>query len=155
MSVYRLIYASRVTPVEPWRLTGSLADILLTSVRNNRRDGITGFLLCDGGFFAQALEGPMREVEDCFTRIFRDSRHLGPQVRARGHVARALFPRWSMCGLRLSELDDALLQPGDIGFDLMGASAGALLQHLNGVAERHGDALDAAHARLIVDVSRS
>ena len=76
--IHRVLYVSRVaTP----HLRSAVEDILIASVRNNARDGITGFLVCDGAFFAQALEGPADRVEACFQRIAADPRNQDVVVR--------------------------------------------------------------------------
>jgi hypothetical protein len=147
--VYRLTYVSAVSSLAMTALAAEMQDILAVSVFNNRRDGLTGLLLCDGDLFAQVLEGDQPLVEACFARILGDRRNVGPIVRERGLVEERLFPRWSMCALTLSPRDDALLTPADTGYDLARASAGALLQTLASVAERHGPQLDAEHAQLL------
>ncbi|WP_297508699.1 BLUF domain-containing protein [uncultured Caulobacter sp.] len=148
-SLERLLYVSSVSPDAGSRLASALEDILIASTRHNGRRGVSGLLLCDGQTFAQLLEGPDEVVEACFQRIRRDPRHHDLKVRRREAVAERVFPRWSMCGLYLSNLDDALLTPGDIDFDIGEASDGALLQHLRGLGHRYGDVLNAQHARLL------
>lgn len=147
--VYRLTYVSAVSTPAIVTLANVMHDVLAVSAINNRRDRLTGFLLCDGDMFAQALEGEAAMVEACFTRIARDPRNVGPIVRERAEAPARGFPRWSMCGLTLSPSDDALLTPSVTGFDLARASAGALWQALTSLAERHGPQLDAEHARLL------
>lgn len=144
--MFRLAYVSRVAGRD---LARDLEDILRQSVANNRRDGISGMLICDGLEFAQVLEGERALVETCFERIWSDERNDDLEVRGRGRVAERLFPRWSMCALSLSSTADALLAPGDIELSLRDLAPGALLQHLSGLAQRHGDVLDAQHARLL------
>ena len=146
--IYRLIYVSMIA-AEPAALPTVVEDILVVSVANNHRDGITGFLLCDGFNFAQALEGQQDKVEACFARIARDPRHVQPVVREIGWREERAFARWSMCGLTLSSRDDALLQPPEIDFDLARVSPGALWQYLTSLAVRHGSELDAEHERLL------
>ena len=123
--------------------------ILQVSDANNRRDDITGFLLSDGYVFVQVLEGPEDKVQECFSRICADDRNRTPEIREAGLVTGRLFPQWSMCGLNLSGRDNVLLRPGHIGFDLLGAAPGALLQHLQTLAQHHGHALLEAHALLL------
>jgi hypothetical protein len=147
--IYRLAYVSSLTPAAAATLVSTMEDVLAGSVANNRRDAITGFLLCDGAAFVQVLEGPEVRVESCFGRILVDTRHHLISVRERRRVDGRLFPAWSMCGLTLSEVDDALLSAPDIAFDLRHAATGALIQLLSSLAERHGPELDARHARLL------
>lgn len=144
--IHRLLYVSRDAAVY---LPTSIEAILRVSVANNRRDGVTGLLVCDGVNFAQALEGDADSVEACFRRIAADERHDCVLVRDRGPAPTRRFARWSMCALYLSELDDALLAPGDIEFDVRRVSAEALWQHLGSLADRHAAQLDAEHQRLL------
>lgn len=126
-----------------------MEDILVVSARCNRRDAITGVLLADGNSFAQVLEGPALAVVACYERILVDPRHQDARLRFLASIDARSFPRWSMCGLSLSQLDDSLLQPPDIAFDLYAADAGALLQHLSGISLRHARRLDTLHERLL------
>jgi len=52
-----------------------VAEIVATSVANNRRDDITGALVYDSKWFAQILEGCEGVVSRTFERILRDQRH--------------------------------------------------------------------------------
>jgi hypothetical protein len=146
--VHRVLYLSRLTMDAAAMLTSTVEDILIASVTRNNRDTISGFLLCDGEAFLQVIEGPATAVEACFSRILRDPRHEDIQVRIRTEGPR-LFARWSMCGLTLSDLDDSLLGVPQIDMDLWAAAPGALLQHMEGVAARYADRLDARHAALL------
>jgi hypothetical protein len=149
MSAFRLLFVSTISVPAARVLASTVEDILIESAPRNARDRITGFLLCDGFSFAQVLEGSKPKVLGCYARIERDVRHVQVTLRLRGRVARRMFPRWSMCGLTLSDRDDLLLQPGDIDFDLRQAAAGAVLQHLWGIAARHAAELDTLHNALI------
>lgn len=147
----RLIYVSEIAPAATIDLAETMRSILLRATRLNLRDDITGFLLCDGTRFVQVLEGPPAELEACFGRISRDPRHRALRVRLRRDVSHRRFPRWSMCGLTLSAREDALLTtPVDIHF-VRRAEPEAVLQHMAGIAARHGRLLDALHDALILD----
>ncbi|WP_296594845.1 BLUF domain-containing protein [Phenylobacterium sp.] len=145
----RLLYVSRLSDAGASRITSTMQDILIVSALRNREDAITGFLLGDGERFVQVLEGPDLRVTACYERILKDARHEDVRLRLLVGIDERRFSRWSMCGLYLSDLDDTVLSPPDIGFDVGGAGAGALLQHLEGVALRHAHRLDALHERLI------
>ena len=147
--IFRLSYVSAVTAEAASSLPSAMADILLVSVANNRRDGITGFLVCDGQEFAQVLEGPREAVEACFFRIRADRRNAETALRELSWADERAFPRWSMCGLTLSGVDDALLTEPDVDFALSRLSTGALWQHLESLALRHADVLDWEHDRLV------
>ncbi|WLA74210.1 BLUF domain-containing protein [Bradyrhizobium diazoefficiens] len=147
--VFSLLYVSTASVSVAMALADTMRDILVASDANNRRDGITGFLLSDGYSFVQLLEGPERQVQACFSRICADRRNSLPTVRDASWSDARLFPDWSMCALNLSGRDNLLLQPGDIGFDLFAASAGALRQHLLTLASSHGPDLLRAHAPML------
>jgi hypothetical protein len=149
MSVYRLLFVSTVSLQASRVLPSTVEDILFESLPRNARDKITGLLLCDGFSFFQVIEGARAKVEACYARIERDARHTDVTLRLRGRVARRMFPRWSMCGLTLSDRDDLVFQPGDIEFDLRQAAPGAVLQHLWGIAARHAAELDTLHNALM------
>ena len=146
---FNLLYVSTASVSVAMALADTMQDILVASDANNRRDGITGFLLSDGYAFVQLLEGSKREVQECFSRICADGRNSLPTVRDMSWSDSRLFPNWSMCALNLSGRDNLLLQPGDLGFDLFAASAGALRQHLLALASNHGSDLMRAHAPLL------
>jgi hypothetical protein len=152
-AIFRLVYVSDVASPTWDDLPAVMEDILLASVANNRRDDITGLLICNGVHFAQALEGPQDKVEACFARISADSRNVEPVVRELGWSDGRAFPRWSMCAVTLSRRDDALLTVPDLGTDVLMLSAGALWQRLTGIAALHGPELDLEHERLLAMVA--
>ncbi len=147
--IFRLLYVSTASASAAMTLHETMRAILQVSEANNRRDDITGFLLSDGYVFVQVLEGPEANVQECFSRICTDGRNRAPDVRDAGPAAERLFPQWSMCGLNLSGRDNLLLRPGHIGFNLLDAVPGALLQHLQTLVQHHGAALMQAHAPLL------
>lgn len=152
---FSLLYVSTATVSVAIALAETMQDILVASDANNRRDGITGFLLSDGYAFVQLLEGPERQVQECFARICADERNSLPTVRDVRWSDARLFPDWSMCALNLSGRDNVLLQPGDIRFDLFAASPGALRQHLMTLAHAHGPDLLRAHAPILEKPART
>jgi blue light- and temperature-responsive anti-repressor len=76
MSLVRLVYYSR-NQLDPSRgaLSDRVSDILAASVANNRKADISGGLIFNGEWFAQALEGDRVAVTETFARIQRDDRH--------------------------------------------------------------------------------
>ena len=68
-----------------------VAEILATSIANNRRDGITGALVYDDKWFAQVLEGGERAVTNAFERILRDRRHNDVTLVALSPVSERRF----------------------------------------------------------------
>ncbi|MBE7198978.1 MAG: BLUF domain-containing protein [Parafilimonas terrae] len=119
--LYRLVYASKNL------IVGTDADakvqidqILESSRRNNRRVGVTGALMFNGGAFAQVLEGPQRAVEDTFERIQRDIRHGDVTVLECGPVEARGFDSWSMAFVGQSVRGRTLWNTlaAESGFDL-------------------------------------
>lgn len=92
MAVHRLIYMSRPFGFDAALLGG----ILLSARRNNRRDDVTGALICRADIYLQFLEGPEPAVEAAFGRIARDDRHVDVERLVAGPVADRLFPAWDM-----------------------------------------------------------
>jgi hypothetical protein len=112
--LHTLLYRSHATRALDER---ELLPILMTSMRNNARVGLTGLLLYgppeplaesdappstnvipfEGpGVFVQWLEGPEEAVRATFERIGRDRRHAGVELVAQGTREARLFPHWSM-----------------------------------------------------------
>ena len=147
--IHRRLYVSRVAAAH---LPSVVEDILRVSVANNSRDGITGFLVCDGVSFMQGLEGDEGVVAACFARIVADRQHTDIVLRDDTPAASRRFGGWSMCGLYLSQMDDALLAETDIDFDIRHAAPDALWQQLASLGSRHADALNAEHARRLAAV---
>lgn len=88
----QLIYASR-----PFGFSGDmLDDILMAARRNNKRDGLTGALICRADLFLQMLEGPRDKVTATFGRILRDDRHLEVSLVWSGDAPARLFGEWDM-----------------------------------------------------------
>jgi hypothetical protein len=92
MRLCQLIYVSRPFGFEP-RI---LDDILMHGRANNRRDGITGALVCRADLFMQLLEGPRDKVTATFGRILRDDRHIEVRLVHFGDATFRLFPDWDM-----------------------------------------------------------
>ena len=92
MTVHRVIYSSRPFGFDAAMLGG----ILIAARRNNRRDDVTGALICRSDIYLQLLEGPQAAVSAAFDRIARDDRHLDIEPLFAGEVADRLFPAWAM-----------------------------------------------------------
>lgn len=107
--VYELIYSSVAST--------SFSDTDLLSLldqarANNRRLGVTGMLIYDGGEFLQLLEGDKDRVEGLYDHISRDSRHRSLQLFYTGEVSERSFDDWSM-GFKMLGFDDKCkLMPG-------------------------------------------
>ena len=92
MSLIQLVYASR-----PFGFEDSTLNSILSKARyNNKRDAITGALVCREDIYLQYLEGPEAMVDAAFARILRDDRHMDVMLKCRNQTAARLFPAWDM-----------------------------------------------------------
>lgn len=73
-----------------------LSEILEVSVRNNRRDRITGVLMYHDDLFFQVLEGARPAVEQCYARICNDTRHSKISKCLEESVQVRSFAEWHM-----------------------------------------------------------
>lgn len=106
----RIIYISTCR-TDPDR--GMVDDILRSSRRNNRRDGLTGLLVVGGRRFLQVLEGPGALLDAAYRRIRNDQRHFAMVELGRKPISERAFADWDMgCeqldGDDLSDLVDQL-----------------------------------------------
>jgi hypothetical protein len=99
MSITQLTYLSRNSLTgDAASLSGQLGDILAVSRRNNQRDGITGYLVSDGTWFLQILEGDHEKVMAALVRIRFDARHSDVAVISTREIRTRSFPHRSMGG---------------------------------------------------------
>lgn len=92
MQLTQLIYASRPFGFDESILTA----ILFSARRNNRRNGVTGALICRADLFVQMLEGPRDVVTTTFDRILRDDRHIEVMCVGSHDIETRMFPDWDM-----------------------------------------------------------
>lgn len=88
-----LLYRSDAVALLPF---SALADICVRSSANNRRLGVTGFLIEHEGTFLQVLEGEADDVGDLFARISRDERHRNLAILGRWEQPERSFGFWAM-----------------------------------------------------------
>jgi hypothetical protein len=99
MPVTQLIYLSRnVLSGDAATLEAQLSQILEVSRRNNRRDALTGYLVSDGNWFLQILEGDHETVMSALVRIRFDPRHSDVEIISTRQIRMRSFPQWSMGG---------------------------------------------------------
>ena len=139
-SLHRLVYASR-TQIAESELDDAVAQIIRTSIANNRQVAITGLLLVHEGYFLQVLEGPAEAVMTTYGRISRDTRHSEAKVLEAGPADARSFADWNMCARRMTPGDDAILDTLSMRsvFDpyaLSASSALRLLQAVRGIQTR-------------------
>ncbi|VXC75961.1 BLUF domain-containing protein [Sphingomonas sp. AX6] len=88
-------------------------NILMTSRRNNDRDGISGLLYDDGKRFLQVLEGEVGIVEAAFARIKTDPRHRAVVILSRREIEAREFGDWAMASLSPGvEANDVMVRVG-------------------------------------------
>ena len=95
MSLARIVYFSE-NRIEPANRAAELADLRRVSVSRNRRSHVTGALVYDDRWFAQALEGEIHFVQEILESILRDERHANLKITSTTMVAERLFGRWWM-----------------------------------------------------------
>jgi hypothetical protein len=74
----------------------NIGSVLATSMRNNRRDGVTGLLWTDERRFLQVLEGEDGAIQGVFDRITADPRHRAIVVLHDRTIAVREFGAWAM-----------------------------------------------------------
>ena len=88
----QLIYCS-----QPFGFDRSmLAGILIGARRNNRRDEITGALICRQDLYLQLIEGADAAIDALYARIMVDDRHSDVRLLLTDTVDRRMFPEWDM-----------------------------------------------------------
>lgn len=92
MTLIRLIYTSRPFGFDDLALMG----ILNTAQQNNKRDGITGALICREDVYVQWLEGESAAVTHRFASIAEDDRHTDVTVLVNEEAETRMFPAWAM-----------------------------------------------------------
>ncbi len=73
-----------------------LAGILVRARHNNRRDDITGALVCRHDLYLQLIEGPALAIDALYARILVDDRHSDVRLLLTDTVEQRLLPQWSM-----------------------------------------------------------
>jgi hypothetical protein len=101
MANFQLIYMSSLVNADPAAAT----EILEVSVRNNKRNDITGMMLYAEGNIVQVLEGEYSRVTDTFNRIIVDPRHVGVFVLYEREIEERDFGYWSMGYKQLEKAD--------------------------------------------------
>ncbi len=132
----QLIYRS-----EPFGFDrATLAGILLTARRNNRRDGITGALLCRSDVYLQLIEGPANAIDAAYARIAVDDRHCDITLLLSRAIDDRLFPEWEMLDDQMPSLS---WSPGEIADGAIETAGGgdllAIFTRLAASASATGD----------------
>ena len=93
MKLETLVYVSEAAPGLGLR---DLKHILRRAREYNSRAGITGYLVDDGVWFAQLLEGPPEAIDVALAYIETDTRHVGCGVLLREEITQRCFEGWCM-----------------------------------------------------------
>ena len=92
MKLMQLIYCS-----QPFGYSLEiLSAVLVASRANNRKNDITGALICRSDIFLQLLEGPEQQVKNTYEAIQNDDRHINVYHLIDQPVKKRLFPAWAM-----------------------------------------------------------
>lgn len=92
MDIKQIIYSSQPFGYD----SATLSGILIDARRCNKRDGITGALVCRHDVFLQLLEGPADMVDAAYGRIARDDRHVNLTQLSSTVVPDRMFGDWAM-----------------------------------------------------------
>jgi hypothetical protein len=96
-----------------------MRDIVATSIKNNKRNDITGMMLYSDGNIVQAIEGKKDAINDTFSRILVDMRHVGVYVVLDQKVDRRDFETWSFGFMNIKR---SAIENWDLKGDLFNAS---------------------------------
>nr|WP_249661132.1 BLUF domain-containing protein [Variovorax sp. PCZ-1] len=88
-----MIYGSQIAPQLE---LPEIFSILKQAQVHNARAGISGVLLFNTRFFMQLLEGPELAVDQLYSRIEQDKRHVGIKLISRQTIKQRAFQHWSM-----------------------------------------------------------
>ena len=137
--VYKILYCSKnLIEGENAKRDREITQILQTARRKNKEQNVTGALLFNSGYFAQALEGPKLAIEKIFEKIQRDPRHGDVTVLNSGTGGLRDFPEWSMAHVAPPDetasasmgvaLDGALSHPGASADEVLGLLRSLVIQ---------------------------
>ncbi|MBO3271794.1 MULTISPECIES: BLUF domain-containing protein [Hymenobacter] len=130
--MHHLIYMS--TAVQP--LSDAELGALLNQARlRNEQDNITGALVYGDGRFMQIVEGDKAALDDLYTRLLSDKRHVGLVKLADKEVAERSFTDWSMAFRPVSDEEfltmAGYVQPIQLNLQPLNLSAAdSLLLHM-------------------------
>lgn len=117
----------------------TLAAILSGARRNNRRDDITGALICRHDLYLQLIEGPAPAIDALYARIVADDRHADIRLLLSDTVHQRLFPQWEMLDDQAPSL---LWSPAEIAAGAIDAASAAdllgVFARLSASAARRG-----------------
>ena len=92
--IKQVIYVSKPVGFDDEVLEG----ILVQSKQNNKKNQITGALICRSDLYLQYLEGPPNKIDSLYSKIKIDDRHTGVKLLEDAKSKRRLFANWEMRG---------------------------------------------------------
>ena len=129
----RLLYASKArNPITNDLIT----SILSQSRKNNPESGVTGVLcVCHGGVFIQMLEGGRDEVNQLYSKVLHDDRHINVTLLDYAEISERRFSGWRMGRVDLDKVNTAVVlkyseKPRLDPFGMSGSAALKLLEEL-------------------------
>ncbi|MGU3537262.1 BLUF domain-containing protein [Methylobacterium sp. A54F] len=100
-SLVHLIYFSRLNLSSDAQLrAGQIGDITRQAQKKNEFSVITSFLIIEGNFAIQVIEGERVSVHETFNRIAEDQRHRDVQICEWREIAKREFVHSFKTGLR-------------------------------------------------------
>ena len=93
--VFHLIYRSE-SLIAAEHLKEELGQLFSAARSNNKRQQITGALLCVDDCFVQMLEGDETAVRALLDHISADPRHESVELLESGPLEQRVFSRWAM-----------------------------------------------------------
>jgi blue light- and temperature-responsive anti-repressor len=139
MDLIQFVYHSRMVIARSG--LSRLAEFSLihkTAVKNNRFNGISGFLVFSKDKFIQVLEGERKLVFETFDRIKRDDRHTDITVLGAAPCQSRAFPDWLMGAMSDDvQIQEAMLGAGIGGnTDITRLNAGQIIKVFSMLADR-------------------
>ena len=139
MDTIQLVYHSRMVIARSGlsRLA-EFSQIHKTAVKNNRFNGISGFLVFSKDKFIQVLEGERQLVFETLERIKRDDRHTDVTVVGVSPCQSRAFPDWLMGAMSDDlHIQEAMLEAGISGSaDLTRLTAKQIIAVFSALSER-------------------
>lgn len=91
-SIVHLIYFSRLTlSADPAERARAIGEITRQAQKKNEFAVVTSFLMVEGNFAMQVIEGERQTVNDTFQRITGDTRHRDVQIVEWREIAKRNF----------------------------------------------------------------
>lgn len=92
--IKQVIYVSKPVGFDDKALEG----VLVQSKQNNKKNQITGALICRSDLYLQYLEGPPNKIDSLYSKIKIDARHTDVKLLEDAKSKRRLFANWEMRG---------------------------------------------------------